>query len=377
MKQKVGLAEYPSRDKTKMYYRLSFSPKIRNSKTGKLIRYKSLGIFKYTNPKTQAEKNHNEEISEILENELTEALIHIKNKNYDFIQPDAGEEDFLAYFKKIVDRKGKINSENDYKKWLLVYEDLKTFSPSIRFKDINRSFGNDFQIYLLNRENKRTKGATLSKNSVIVYFKKFMEVVKEAVKDDLLDQHIISKFQTIKGEDPERVFLSQEEVIRLIETPCKDEVTKKAVVFMAYTGLRISDIKKLNWSDIHLDDGFRYIQFQHQKTKDQQTLPLQEEAFEIIDTEDKTGLVFKGFKRRDRVLKQWAKDASIHKNMGYHVLRRTFATLLLNSDVSIYTLSKLMGHKNIKTTESYLKLLDKTKMDAVGKLNFKKKNDES
>ncbi len=139
--------------------------------------------------------------------------------------------------------------------------------------------------------------------------------------------------------------------------------------------MRISDVEKLTWEDIEHNKEAVFIRFKHQKTKNQQTLPITQEAFELLDKENTTGLVFKDFKRRDRVLKQWAKDAGIIKNISWHKFRHTNATMLLNSGASIFTVKELLGHKNIKTTMNYVNLMDKSKIDAVNAISFKKKGE--
>ena len=67
-------------------------------------------------------------------------------------------------------------------------------------------------------------------------------------------------------------------------------------------------------------------------------------------------------------LKRWAKAAEIDKNISFHTARHTFATMLLTLDVDLYTVSKLLGHKDIKTTQIYAKIIDKKKQDAVNKI---------
>ena len=68
------------------------------------------------------------------------------------------------------------------------------------------------------------------------------------------------------------------------------------------------------------------------------------------------------------MLRAWAREAGIDKHLTFHVSRHTFATLALTHDVDLYTVSKLLGHKDISTTQIYAKIIDKKKQEAVNRL---------
>ena len=164
-----------------------------------------------------------------------------------------------------------------------------------------------------------------------------------------------------------------EEIRRLVATPCKVDVLKRASLFACLTGLRISDILKLRWEDIEVSpDGGHCMRICTQKTKTQATLPLTDEAISYCGNPSK-GLVFKGLSRwhtRD-VFKNWLKDAGIEKKITFHGLRHTYATLLVTNGTDIYTVSKMLTHKNVSTTQIYAEVISQKKRDAANSITLK------
>ena len=144
-------------------------------------------------------------------------------------------------------------------------------------------------------------------------------------------------------------------------------------MFACMTGLRISDILQLKWEDIELSpDGGYCMRIRTQKTKTQATLPISEEAISYCG--DRTrGLVFKGFSRAHtrQPFKQWLKDAGITKKMTFHGLSHTFATLLVTNGTDIYTVSKMMTHKNVGTTQIYAEVASSKKRNASNSISLK------
>ena len=148
---------------------------------------------------------------------------------------------------------------------------------------------------------------------------------------------------------------------------------KRASLFACLTGLRISDILKLRWEDIEVSpDGGHCMRICTQKTKTQATLPLTDEAISYCGIPSK-GLVFKGLSRwhtRD-VFKNWLKAAGITKKITFHGLRHTYATLLVTNGTDIYTVSKMLTHKNVSTTQIYAEVVSQKKRDAANSITLK------
>ncbi len=149
------------------------------------------------------------------------------------------------------------------------------------------------------------------------------------------------------------------------------EQTKRAFLFTCFTGLRVSDIKRLTWENIQSG----YLDFRQQKTKGIERIKLSKSALEIIESQkgERTapaGKVFdiiSAYSTNDHI-RQWARDAGINKNITWHCGRHTFATLCLSAGNDIYTVSKLLGHKDVKVTQIYARLIDTKKDEAIDKL---------
>ena len=196
--------------------------------------------------------------------------------------------------------------------------------------------------------------------------------LNEAVKGGLISVNPCKYVDKIKPEEAKRAYLTQEELKRLASTPCGGfEPTANAFLFSCLTGLRYSDVKKLAWAEVSQD--FKRITFVQKKTSGLEYLDLSPQASQMLKERNRVGgLVFYNLPNHassvNVELKRWAKAAGINKNISFHTSRHTFATMLLTLDVDLYTVSKLLGHKDIKTTQIYAKIIDKKKQDAVNKI---------
>jgi site-specific recombinase XerD len=102
--------------------------------------------------------------------------------------------------------------------------------------------------------------------------------------------------------------------------------------------------------------------------------PVSESVLSIINLQPKQNeLVFGELKYSEitRPLKKWLSDSGITKKISFHNFRHTYATLQLANGTDIYTVSKLLGHKNVSTTQIYTKIMDKNKIIAANRINLK------
>ena len=172
-------------------------------------------------------------------------------------------------------------------------------------------------------------------------------------------------------EDDTREFLTVAEVKRLIGTPIRNEMIKRAFLFAVMTGLRYSDLKAVTWGEITMDDDNSHlIRFKMKKVKRLQTVYLSDEAMKWLPErgETKDDDVIFDLPKNDsanRQLARWVKQAGITKTVTFHVGRHTAATLLLNQNVPIAAVSKFLGHTKISTTEIYAKVLNESVKKAV------------
>lgn len=356
---------------------LDFYPAIPHPKTGKPTRREFLGMYISDKPKHPIDKQSNketlllaEQIRQKKENFLNKPEIYSEYEKEQLKKKEQNEYNFLDYFQRLIDKRTGSNADN----WTAALNYLKVFSKdTLKVGDLNERFCNEFKEYLLNANSLRRKNTKLANNTALSYFNKFKAALKQAYKDDVLSFDLNSKVSPIKEAETKKEFLKIEEVNLLANTPCKNEQLKRVALFSILTGLRFSDIKKLSWDEIELikDHGY-IIKFQQQKTKRIETLPISKQAYELLGEQGETSeLIFKGLSYSATIskeLKEWTAAAGIDKKITFHCFRHTYATLQLFKGADLYTVSKMLGHKSLKTTQVYAKIVDATKRAATNNI---------
>lgn len=359
---------------------LDFYPPILHPTTGKLTRREFLKIYIISKPKNPLDKEKNKETLRLAEqlrynkeNNLNKPEIYSILEKEKLKRGEIEKTNFIEYFKKCSDKRSGTTRET----WLLTYKYLKQFTKGeyLAFEDVTEKFCNSFQEYLFTIPNYRDKNTTISKNTVRNYFSKFKAVLKKAFKEDYLLVDINNRINNIQPEETEREFLTIEELNILIKTPCDNDLLKRAALFSALTGLRFSDIQKLKWNDVQYieNDGY-YIRFRQQKTKGSEFLPISEQAHQLMEKSDNLeNSVFEGLKynaHRLSALSNWIKNAKITKKITFHCFRHTYATTQLSSGTDVMTISKMLGHREVKTTQIYAKIIDEKKREATNKIKL-------
>lgn len=182
-------------------------------------------------------------------------------------------------------------------------------------------------------------------------------------------------FDSPKAGEPQRDYLTFEEVKALTEAECRYPVLKRAFLFSCLTGLRWSDIQKLRWKDIQDFNGIPRIVFRQKKTNGQEYLDINPQAMQLIgerrEDQQLDDRVFVGLQYSSCIsleINKWCMRAGITKNIPFHCARHTFAVMMIELGTEIYTVKELLGHKQLRTTEIYAKVLDKRKQAAVGQI---------
>ncbi|GAB4471389.1 MAG: site-specific integrase [Thermoflexibacter sp.] len=363
---------------------LDFYPAIPHPETGKPTRREFLGLYIYEKPKTPIDKQHNTETLQIgesirqkRENFLNKPEIYSEYEKEQLRKKELGEQCFIEYFRKLANKRKASNHDN----WVSALNYLEAFTNGkLKFADLNEKFLEDFKEYLLSTKSKKSDKTTLSQNSAVLYFNKVKAALKQAYKEGILQTDLNAKISTIKAAETRREYLTIEELNKLVKTPCNNDLLKRAALFSALTGLRFSDIQKMVWNEIYhsVENGY-FIQFTQQKTKGVEVLPISEQAYSFTGgTENPKDMpqdkkVFEGLKYsayHNKHLFQWIGAAGITKDITFHCFRHTFATLQLFNGTDIYTVSKMLGHKDLKTTQIYAKIVDDTKRKAADKIKL-------
>lgn len=239
---------------------------------------------------------------------------------------------------------------------------LKEYDKDIRLKDVDKKFILGFVDFMRGR---------IAPVTLHTYFDAIVVVLNNAIRKDLIDINPamrLDRTERPKKVEGSREYLTLEEVKKLQGTPAKREDIKQAFLFACFTGLRISDIKALTWSNIkETDTGWR-LESRQKKTGEQVFVPLSDNALNCLPKRRRSGLVWGNLPAAcsiSIVLRRWMNSAGIDKKITFHCSRHTFATLLISYGGDIYTTSKLLGHADIKTTEIYAKIVDKKKIETV------------
>ncbi len=288
--------------------------------------------------------------------ERKETELHQNKYNYK-LHNQKLELSYLDFFEELT-----LNRKRPDKSWRNTLSHLKKFlkGKDISFSHVDARFCERFKDYLLDNVNN---------NTAHTYFGKIKASLNKAIERDIISANPAQRFHISKSE-VKREFLTEEELQKLANTPCFSEQTKRAFLFACFTGLRISDIRQLTWDNI--EDG--YLSFTQMKTKGVERLKLHTTALEILELQkadtSTIGKLFNLVQERysNKHLKSWALEAGIKKKVTWHVARHTFATLNIGAGTDLYTVAKLLGHKDIKVTQIYAKIVDEQRDKAIDHL---------
>lgn len=207
-------------------------------------------------------------------------------------------------------------------------------------------------------------------NTSMKYLSNFKKIVNICIKNGWLDRDPFFGFKMTKRE-VERPFLVEDELNRMMNktfvSPRLNHV-RDIFLFCCYTGLAYADVLKLTKEQIAIGiDGEKWIWTNRQKTDTATRVPLLPHAQEILDWyQSNPECLNKGRllpvlsnQKMNSYLKEIADACGITKKMTFHTARHTFATTVtLTNGVPIETVSKMLGHRNLKTTQHYAKILD-------------------
>jgi integrase len=311
-----------------------------------------------------ADRTQRAEIMRLAEICKSKREAQILSGEWGMVDPVGGKQTLITYMKGIAEGRG----QNDFAHKAVKY--LEEFpGGGISIGSVTEKWLEEFQDYLL----KETK---LSKKTIAHYSGAVRYALRKAARDRVIPSNPAVGVKGVSVPESDKVYLTAPEVQTLANISLAGELgaeVKNAFLFGCYTGLRISDLKTLAWGDIQRDPPL--INKLQEKTGQKAFVPLHAVAWGIIDDkqlhnyqEPVFPVIAKSKTNTNEYLKRWAQKAKIEKNIGWHTARHTFAVLSLESGAEIFTLSKLLGHKNVKTTQVYAKATDKMKREAVNAL---------
>ncbi|WP_046745340.1 site-specific integrase [Kordia zhangzhouensis] len=327
------------------------------------------GMFYYDKPKNKAEKEHNKATKKLTETYIAQLTLKIQNNELGIKAPKSKAKDFVQYFAILTEHRK--DTGKNYHTWRSTLKHLKAFNPSgLKFSEMDIKWLERFRQFLL--ETQKLKSA--SANS---YFNVLKHGIHDAFRDRLIDIDYAEYVKAPTVEQAERQYLTEEEVLKLERTECKNAMLKKAFLFSCRTGISKADIQKLQWKDIKKDHENNYfIPFNRQKTKGLQYHPINKEAIEILGKQSEPNeLIFKDLKFhswQNAILCDWVYKAGIQKKITFHCARHTYATILLHKGADITQVNKLLGHADLKTTQIYAKVMPEDLRIAAELMSFNK-----
>ena len=363
---------------------LDFYPAIPHPETGAPTRREFLGLYLFDKAKNSIDKQHNketlqlaEQIRQKRENHLNKPEIYTGYEKEQLKIKEQGEQNFVTYFKSLADKRKASNHEN----WVSALRYLDNFTNGkMKFADLNEKFLEDFKEYLLTTKSNKSNKTTLAQNSAVSYFNKIKAALKEAYKDGILQSDLNARVKPIQSAETRREYLTIDELNKLVKKDCNNPLMKRATLFSALTGLRFSDIQKMVWGELeYVNDQGYFLNFNQKKTKGVEVLPISEQAYRFTEGPDnpkdmpQDKCVFEGLKYsayHNKQLSQWIGAAGITKHITFHCFRHTYATLQLHGGTDIYTVSKMLGHKDLKTTQIYAKIVDESKRTATSRIKL-------
>lgn len=214
-------------------------------------------------------------------------------------------------------------------------------------------------------------GKRLSGVSAYHYFCSFKSMLAEATAEQAIITNPITYMRP--SDMPQRpvvikAFLHADEVVRLVNTPCLYQSVKQGFLFSCFTGLRLGDIRNIRWGDIQKSgDDYRYSIIM-QKTQEPITNKLNDDALRWLPSRkghpDQPIFSLPATSTLERIIAQWVQRARITKHVTFHTARHSYATMALMAGADLYTISKLLGHRNIKTTTIYATVIDSARDQA-------------
>ena len=333
--------------------------------------YEYLKKYVYENPENAKERKENREALEFANNVLAIKRAEIASGKYGLHNPYKNKGSFLSYFEEKMEE--KVDSPKNYANWSATLVHLRRFvSPDLTFEGLDEKFMKRIRKYF-DKEAVTKSNTKLSENSKYSYFNKVKACIRSAYEDGLIPVNYAVKVKSFEQSESQREYLTHEELQKMINVDCKYPVLKRAFIFSCLTGLRWSDVNTLTWSEVRdeINDGeeFFKINFRQEKTEALEYLYISKIARSILgNRKSKADRVFIGLKYSavyNAELVRWTQRAGINKHITFHSARHTNAVLLLENGADIYTVSKRLGHSELRTTQIYAKMVDKKNKEAA------------
>jgi integrase len=334
-----------------------------------LRNFENLDTYLIIDPKTAKEKKENKEALEFAENVISIRKAEYAQGRFELKNTAKAKRVFLNFFADLAEEKRTLDSSNNYGNWFSTYQHLKKVVPkNLTFEEIDEFFIKKVRKYF-EKDAISKSDLPLSQNSKYSYFNKFKAALRYAFDNGYLTINYAAKIKSFEQAESQREYLIFDELQRLAKAECKYPVLKKAFLFSCLSGLRWSDINTLIWKEVRDEGDISRVNFRQEKTEGVEYLYISKQARELLgERQDPQERVFKGLKygmTYNTEIIRWCNRAAVPKHITFHSARHTNAVLLLENGADIYTVSKRLGHRELRTTQIYAKIVDSKMKEAA------------
>lgn len=331
---------------------------------------------------TKADRDKNKETLKYAEAIKSKRTVELMNGEFGFKSEYKTDTLFFDYYRNMCEKRLGAESRGNWGNWFSCLHHLRIYErrENITFADITPEWVQGYKDYLENKaiafasdKRLRVKDKLLSRNSKVSYFAKLKACLNQAFDERIIPINPCRGIENFKAEEGTRMYLTIDELKKLVETECEYSGVKTTFLFSCLTGLRRSDIMKLTWGEVQQHGDFTRLIFKQKKTGGQEYLDINQQAAELMgERRSSDDAVFydciPSVDCANKAIQAWCLRAGIDKKITFHCGRHTFAVMMLDLGADIYTVSKLLGHRMLNTTQIYAKVLDKSKQAAVSRI---------
>ena len=342
---------------------------LQNGKRKHFRSIENIETYLFIDPKSAKERKENKEALEFAENVVAIRKAEYAQGRFELKNTAKAKRIFLNFFADLAEEKRTLDSSNNYGNWYSTYQHLKKVVPkNLTFEEIDENFIKKVRKYFEKDAISKSE-IPLSQNSKYSYFNKFKAALRNAFDNGYLTVNYASKVKSFEQAESQREYLIFDELQRLAKAECKYPVLKKAFLFSCLSGLRWSDINTLIWKEVRDEGDVSKVYFRQEKTDGVEYLYISKQARELLgERQDPQERVFKGLKygmTYNTEIVRWCNRAAVPKHITFHSARHTNAVLLLENGADIYTVSKRLGHRELRTTQIYAKIVDSKMKEAA------------
>ena len=332
--------------------------------------YKDVLIYKRANtPDKQKTNDTNKKMIKAIHKELQEQY-----KGSEYSNVAKGTATLDEHLVHMLVLKGDL-TRNTQKGYETAFKSIKRFceekgyNVKMDINKVNLQFVDEYRIWLVSE-------AKYAGDTALKYFVGLGTALKKAKQYGKLYHNPFDEgVEYPKSSDEEMVYLTPDEVTRMMKTECRLPLVKDAFMFMIFTGIRSQDCKSLIWRNLPIIDSVVNIQVKTQKRKTDIFFPIPPQANNYLPKKmGDDDLVFPNYKTEsyhNDALREWALKSDVKKHIVPHTARHSFSAYMLSKGTPLYTLSKLLGHTNARTTEDRYGHLSKEDTDKAVRKAFR------